>query len=44
MTTSEKVLVLRRLMSKEGIDACFVPSCDAHLSEYVGAHWQSRMH
>ena len=42
MTTSEKVLALREFMSKEGVDACFVPSNDAHLSEYAGAHWQCR--
>lgn len=42
MKTSEKIFELRKLMDREGIDACFVPSCDAHLSEYVGEHWKSR--
>ena len=42
MKTSEKIFKLRELMEREGIDACFVPSCDAHLSEYVGEHWKSR--
>jgi Xaa-Pro aminopeptidase len=29
-------------MEREGIDACLVPSADAHMSEYVGEHWKGR--
>lgn len=42
MNTNEKIFKLRELMAKEGIDACFVPTCDAHLSEYVGEHWKKK--
>ena len=42
MKTTEKILALRGLMEKEGIDAVLVPSCDAHMSEYVGEHWKAR--
>jgi Xaa-Pro aminopeptidase len=42
MKTSEKLRLLRQLMEKEGVDACLVPSSDAHMSEYVGEHWKSR--
>lgn len=42
METSEKISKLRELMTREGIDACYVPSCDAHMGEYVGDHWKCR--
>lgn len=42
MKTSEKLSQLRTWMAKEGIDACLVPSADAHMSEYVGEHWKGR--
>jgi Xaa-Pro aminopeptidase len=42
MNTSEKLSQLRVWMEKESIDACLVPSADAHMSEYVGEHWKSR--
>lgn len=42
METREKLSLLRQWMDKENIDACFVPSSDAHMSEYVGEHWKSR--
>lgn len=42
MNTPEKVSILRNVMAKEGIDAVLVPSSDAHMSEYVGEHWQAR--
>lgn len=42
MNTSGKLSQLRNWMEREGIDACLVPSADAHMSEYVGEHWKSR--
>ncbi|MDF2923492.1 MAG: peptidase [Paenibacillaceae bacterium] len=42
MKISEKLSELRKWMDKEGIDACLVPSADAHMSEYVGEHWKGR--
>ncbi|RAV05548.1 aminopeptidase P family protein [Paenibacillus sp. YN15] len=42
MNTSEKLSQLRTWMEKVGIDACLVPSADAHMSEYVGEYWKSR--
>ena len=42
MRTSDKIIRLRELMTIEGIDACYVAGCDAHMSEYTGEHWKSR--
>ncbi|WP_019911930.1 aminopeptidase P family protein [Paenibacillus sp. HW567] len=42
METREKLSMLRQWMDKENIDVCYVPSSDAHMSEYVGEHWKSR--
>ncbi|MEI8199938.1 MAG: aminopeptidase P family protein [Eubacteriales bacterium] len=42
METGSKIESLRNMMAKEGIDACLVPGCDAHMSEYTGEHWKSR--
>lgn len=39
--TSERLLKLRQLMNKHGIQAYFVPSEDAHQSEYT-ANWDGR--
>lgn len=42
MTVRERVEALRGQMAAEGVDACLVPSSDAHMGEYVGEHWKSR--
>jgi len=42
MDTRTKIETLRDLMEREGIDACLVTGCDAHMSEYTGEHWKSR--
>ncbi len=42
MTTNEKVAALQRLMEERGIDTYFVPSADAHQSEYVATYWRAR--
>ena len=41
-TTNEKLALLRRTMKAVKADACFIPSSDPHMSEYLPAHWQSR--
>ncbi len=35
MTTADKVAALRALMKKHGVAAYYVPSADAHMSEYL---------
>lgn len=42
MKTRDKLSLLRQWMAKENIDGCYIPSSDAHMSEYVGEHWKSR--
>lgn len=42
MTINEKLALLRKKMQEEGIDACYVPTADPHMSEYVASCWQSR--
>ena len=42
MKTIEKLTLLREWMTKKGADICYVPSSDAHMSEYTGLHWRSR--
>lgn len=41
-TTTEKLTALRNEMKKQGVDFYYVPSGDAHRSEYVPACWQRR--
>lgn len=38
----EALAALRRVMQKEKVDACLIPSADPHLSEYLPAYWQIR--
>jgi len=38
----ERLARLRQAMQAHGIDACFIPSADPHLSEYLPARWQGR--
>ncbi len=42
MKTTEKLTLLRNWMTENGADICYVPSSDAHMSEYTGLHWRSR--
>lgn len=42
MTTNEKLAALRAAMAREGAAACLIPSSDAHISEYLPAHWAAR--
>ncbi|MCR2043933.1 aminopeptidase P family protein [Anaerosalibacter massiliensis] len=43
MNVNNKISKLRKLMDEKGIDAYIIPTYDAHQSEYVGEHWQSRV-
>ena len=38
----ERLASLRKVMKKNGIDACYIPTDDCHLSEYVGDHFKFR--
>lgn len=42
MNVNEKIKKLREEMKRIGVQAYIIPSSDAHLSEYVAAHWQGR--
>lgn len=42
MNTTEKELLLRSLMQREGISAYITPSTDPHCGEYVPERWKSR--
>jgi len=42
MTTREKVAALRSTMKKQKIAAYYVPSADAHMSEYLPECWKRR--
>ena len=42
MTTNEKICALRTAMQAAGVDAYYLPTSDAHMSEYLPEHWQSR--
>lgn len=42
MKIDDKLILLRKSMKEHGIDAYIIPSSDAHQSEYVADHWQSR--
>ena len=42
MKVNEKIRKLREQMERIGVQAYIIPSSDAHLSEYVAAHWQGR--
>ena len=39
---SERVDKLRLWMKRKGLSAYIIPSTDAHMSEYVSEHWESR--
>lgn len=41
---SARLAALRARMEAHGGDACFLPTGDPHMSEYVPAHWASRAH
>ncbi|MFC1898265.1 aminopeptidase P family protein [Candidatus Cloacimonadota bacterium] len=42
MIINERIAALRKLMQEKKISAYIIPSSDAHLSEYVAEHWQTR--
>jgi Xaa-Pro aminopeptidase len=42
MTINEKLESLRNHMSRHGIDAYIVPTCDFHGSEYIGDYFKTR--
>ena len=42
MEVKARIKKLRELMKEKGLDAYVIPSSDAHQSEYVADHWQSR--
>lgn len=39
---NERIASLRAYMKKVGLQAFIVPSTDAHMSEYIPLHWESR--
>ena len=42
MDQSLKLAAIRSVMSREGVQACLIPSADPHLSEYLPEYWQIR--
>ena len=38
----ERLAALRAAMAKEGLAACYIPTADYHLAEYVGEHFKFR--
>lgn len=38
----ERLAALRKAMQTQKVDACIIPSSDAHQSEYTPAHWKIR--
>lgn len=39
---SDRIQALRAVMQQAAVQACFIPSADPHLSEYLPEHWQAR--
>lgn len=39
---SVRLVKMREVMKREGVDALLVPSADPHLSEYLPGYWQGR--
>lgn len=42
-TIQYRISVLRAEMGKLNLDACYISGTDPHLSEYLPAHWQTRL-
>ncbi|WP_414648061.1 aminopeptidase P family protein [Castellaniella sp.] len=42
-TAAERVAALRAQLSQAGLAACWVPTADPHLSEYLPEHWMARV-
>lgn len=42
MNIDDKLILLRKSMMEQGVDAYIIPSSDPHQSEYVSDHWLSR--
>ena len=40
--TNERLVLLRDYMMKKNLKAFIIPSTDAHMSEYIPEHWESR--
>jgi len=38
----QRITALRAAMAKKGLDACYIPTADYHLSEYVGDYFMFR--
>lgn len=38
----QRITALRTAMAKKGLDACYIPTADYHLSEYVGDYFMFR--
>ncbi len=42
MAPAQRIGILRQHMTRNGWDACLIPSSDPHQSEYVTGHWKGR--
>ena len=42
-TAAERVAALRVQLAQAGLSACWVPTADPHLSEYLPDHWMARV-
>ena len=40
--TNQRIVLLRNYMRRKNLQAFIVPSTDAHISEYIPEHWESR--
>ncbi|MDR2232209.1 MAG: aminopeptidase P family protein [Tannerella sp.] len=40
--TNQRIVLLRSYMRRKNLQAFIVPSTDAHISEYIPEHWESR--
>jgi Xaa-Pro aminopeptidase len=40
--TNERLVLLRDYMAEKNLQAFIIPSTDAHISEYIPEHWESR--
>jgi len=40
--SNERIALLRNFMKEKNLQAFIIPSTDAHISEYIPAHWASR--
>jgi len=40
--TNNRIALLRNYMRENNLQAFIIPSTDAHISEYIPEHWESR--